>query len=196
MCACCLFYRFLARKTSLSASSGLRHRDLLWLRNTNLGSNIFCMWMNLQLFHCIYEQHVFSDMQRDCINRDPFFSYRTQWLNDSPNAGCFLAGICGLPRSSRSETSVPSRRQFEMLKKKVKSAAFSYNSLWTNFAADGGLFKVRRHKTQLLKRQCLFRNKLFARCLLCLFLCGESMRGEGGTHYELQEPMRSDGTES
>ena len=64
VCACCLFYTFLA---SVSASSGLRYHAPLWLRNTNLGSNNFCMGMNLRLFHCKYEQHVFSDMQRDCI---------------------------------------------------------------------------------------------------------------------------------
>ena len=31
------------------------------------------------------------------VHRDPFLSYRTQWLNDSTNPGCFIAGVCGLP---------------------------------------------------------------------------------------------------
>ena len=51
----------------------------------------------------------------------------------------------------------------------VRSAAFSCNSLWTNFAADGGVFEVRRYKTKLLMRRCLFRNELFAHCMLCFF---------------------------
>ena len=40
-------------------------------------------------------------------NRDSFFSYGTQWLNDSANVTCFIAGVSGLPQSSRSEQQVP-----------------------------------------------------------------------------------------
>ena len=143
---------FLARRTSLSASSGSRHHAPLWLHNTNLGSNIFSMWMNLWLFHCIYGHNIFNDMQRDCIQKAvhqaPFFSYWTQWLNDSANVGCFIV--------------------------------YSYN-----FAANRGLFEFWRYKTELLMRRCLFRNKLLACCLLCLFFCGKSMWG-GGAYYVLK----------
>ena len=38
------------------------------------------------------------------VHRDPFFSYGTQWLNDSANVGCFIAGICRLPHSCASHS--------------------------------------------------------------------------------------------
>ena len=43
---------FLARKTSLSTTSGLRHA-LLLLHSTNLGSKVFSVWVNLRLFRCM-----------------------------------------------------------------------------------------------------------------------------------------------
>ena len=49
------------------------------------------------------------------------------------------------------------------------SAAFSCNCLWTNYAAGRGLFMVRCHKTELLTRQCLFRNELLAWCHVVCF---------------------------
>ena len=91
------FNTFLARKTSLSASSSLRHhRD--------------SMWMNLRLFHCKYGTvslvicNVTAPIK--AVHQAFFFSYRTQWLNDSANVGCFIASVCGLPRSSGSEQQV------------------------------------------------------------------------------------------
>ena len=38
------------------------------------------------------------------IHRDPFYSYGSQWLNDSTSIGCFLAGVWGLPRSCASRS--------------------------------------------------------------------------------------------
>ena len=46
------FNTFLARRTSLSPTSGLRHAPLQ-LRKTNLVLNISSMWMNLGIFPCI-----------------------------------------------------------------------------------------------------------------------------------------------
>ena len=63
----CVLTVFLARKTSLSASSVLRHHTPLLLHTTNLGSKVSSVWMNLQLFHCIYGHHICSDMQCDGI---------------------------------------------------------------------------------------------------------------------------------
>ena len=60
-CVLAVFNTFLSRKTSLSASSGLRHHAQL--RPHRL--KIFSMWVNLRLFHCIYGHDIYSDMQPD-----------------------------------------------------------------------------------------------------------------------------------
>ena len=41
---------------------------------------------------------------------------------------------------------------------------------------DRGLFEVRCHKTKLLTRQCRFRNKLLAHCMLCLSVKSQCRR--------------------
>ena len=98
----------------------------------------------------VFISYIFNDMQRDCIH-------------NSWQAGPFLLWYVCL---------------FEKLREMCRSTVLSHNSLWTNCAAGRGLFEVRRHRTKLLTRQCHFRNELLARCmLLCLFLCGKSMRG-------------------
>ena len=126
-------YTFLASKSSPSPASGLRHSSL-WLHITNLGSNIFSMWMNLQLLHCKCGQQVFYNMQRNCIcnscPRAAFFSYGTQWLNDSANVGCFIAAVCGLQVWTSHSEQQWYMCLFERLKQMCLSTVFSHNSLW------------------------------------------------------------------
>ena len=50
------------------------------------------------------------------VHRAAFLSHGTQLLHDSANVGFFIAGVCGLPRFSRSEQQVSHLRLFEILK--------------------------------------------------------------------------------
>ena len=133
---------------------------LLQLCTTNLRSNIFSMWMNLWLFHCmgtISWAICTVTASVKTVHRDPFFSYGTQWLNDSANVGCIRAGICGLLRSSSSEQQVSHSDTCICLRcwNNCVCLLSSCNSLWTNFGADRGLFDVWRQNTKLLTRHCL-----------------------------------------
>ena len=114
-----------------------------WLRSTNLGSNIFSMLMNLQLF---------TDMHRDCI-----------WAN----VRCFIAGVCGCCGLLVVNNKCPTVIQ--------ASVCCLSQQLWINFVADGGLFEVWRHKTELLMRKSLLGTNSPC-CMFCLFLCENSMR--------------------
>ena len=81
-----------------TASSGLSHSPL-WPRSTNLGWTFSaCGWTSGST---VYTGTVSLAMCKvtasvKAVHRGPFFSYETQWLNDSANVGCFLAGVCGL----------------------------------------------------------------------------------------------------
>lgn len=70
-------------------------RGSLWLRRTNLESKVFSVWMKFRLV-CINGQHVFNDVQRDCMwNSCLPGRLSGTGHNDSADVGCLrAAAVC------------------------------------------------------------------------------------------------------
>ena len=93
-CVLSVYFTCLASKTSLSPTSGLMH-DPLRLCITNLSRTFSTCWWTSG-FSTVYTDIIYLAICNltasvKAVHWDSFFSYGTQWLNDSAKLGCFFS---------------------------------------------------------------------------------------------------------
>ena len=128
------------------------------------------------------------------VQRDPFLSYGTQWLNDSANVGRFIVGVCGSPRPCASCSEQVSHSDTGVCLRCWNKWVGLLPLVATAFKQTLQRTMVWRYRTKLLTRKSLFGNKLFACCHVVVFVSlWKVFAGvwTTGAHHELREPMGS-----
>ena len=104
------------------------------------------------------------------IRRDPFFAYGTQWLNDSANVGCVIAGVCGLPLSYTSCSEQQVSHSKTCCLRGWNKWVGQLPLIVTAFKQTFLLFEVWRNKIKLVRRQCLFKKEFMAWCHVVVYV--------------------------